>query len=155
MHLKHYINEMLIFVTGPAKTNHVSTNYIKLSVFLQLRIFSSECCIPSPSISEESTLNSVILIDIYCVNTNSLYVMIEQRQKIAIFCADFCRPGHIYHLRTYVLISIYTCTHRHRQTHTHTHNNISTNPVMIKSDDINSLLHLPHLPPLNGHGYSI
>ena len=51
----------ILFVTGPAKINHVSVNYID---YIFANIFSSECDSPLPSISEESPLNSAVVTEI-------------------------------------------------------------------------------------------
>ena len=49
------------YVTGPVKINHVISNYTKLHF---CNIFSSECDILFLLISEESPLNSAVVIEI-------------------------------------------------------------------------------------------
>ena len=54
----------IIYVTGPAKINHVSANYTELYFS---NIFSSEYGMQCPLISEESPLNSAVVTEIFIV----------------------------------------------------------------------------------------
>ena len=85
-----------VCLTGPAKINHMSANYTKLYFG---NIFSSECGIPFPSISEESSLNSTVVTEILsCLYKQFVSYDRAKTEKISYFCAhmvDFCRPGHI------------------------------------------------------------
>ena len=49
------------YVTGPAKIDHVSRNYIE---FYFANVFHSECSIPYLSATEESPLNSAVVVKI-------------------------------------------------------------------------------------------
>ena len=50
-----------VYVTGPAKTNHVSTNY---KSFIFANIFHSEHSVPFLQAAEKYTLNSVAVTKI-------------------------------------------------------------------------------------------
>ena len=52
-----FVMETFINVTGPAKINHVSANYVKLYF---ANIVRSKCSIPIPYAAEESPLNSAL-----------------------------------------------------------------------------------------------
>ena len=86
----------------------ISTMWTQITLsYISSNIFSSECGIPFPQISEESPLNSAVVTEILlCLYKQFLsYDRAKTEKNQRFFCAhkvDFCRPGHVYWVLTYV-----------------------------------------------------